>query len=93
MAVSVYVMIPAGPDLYDQVNEKIDIQNNWPEGCIAHMAFEKNGTMHIHDAWESREDFERFAEGRVGPAMQEIAGPDAPSIEPQFNDLHNVATR
>jgi len=50
--------------------------------------------FYIYDVWESREQFLRFNEEHVGPAMREIVGdaPDAPRPEPQFFDIEVLAS-
>jgi hypothetical protein len=37
--------------------------------------------------WESREQFDRFVEDDVTPAMVKLAGDDAPPFEPKFGEL------
>jgi hypothetical protein len=44
--------------------------------------------------WESREAFDRFREQKLLPAIQELAGGQAPAMaEPEVNPVHKVVTR
>ena len=58
-----------------------------PDGLIVHSAGEGDQGWYIYDIWESREHFQRFAEGKLGPAMHELIGDDAPRPEPMFFDI------
>jgi hypothetical protein len=63
-------------DQYDQVVEK--------------MGFSAGGTdngFRATDVWESREQFERFAEESIGPLSQEVGLTNPPQIE--FHEVHN----
>lgn len=89
-------MLLAGPlvtrDVYEQVTEKMFGNypmraDQSPEGLILHTAGETPEGFYIYDIWESKEQFERFNDTRIGPAMQEIfagAQPDGPMPEPQY---------
>jgi hypothetical protein len=48
-------------------------------GLLVHSAGIKDGVLIATDVWESREDFERFENEVVRPAMQEVeaSGPPA----------------
>jgi hypothetical protein len=44
--------------------------------------------------WESREDFDRFREDKLLPAIRELAGGEAPpTAEPEVNPVHKLITR
>ena len=70
-------------EIYQQVREKMDADNNPPEGLILHTASEVDGKLKIVDVWESEEYAERFGRERLGPAIMEVApqvgGPPEPS--------------
>ena len=59
-------------------------------GALFHWATVTSDGVRVVDVWESREQFDRFAEERVGPAVQQ-AGLPTPEI--QFSDIHNYLTR
>jgi hypothetical protein len=65
-----------GTPLYDGVSEALDLANNPPEGLIFHWAGEVDGKWTITDVWESRSDYDRFQEGRLFPAIQQVSGMD-----------------
>jgi hypothetical protein len=63
-------------EMYQQVEDKIDAKNNPPAGLIVHTASVVDGKLKIVDIWESEEDAQRFGQERLGPAIQEVAGPE-----------------
>jgi hypothetical protein len=70
-------------DVYQQVEQKLDVENDPPQGLIVHTASEVDGKLKIVDIWESEEDAQRFGQDRLGPAIeavvgQEMAGPPRP---------------
>jgi hypothetical protein len=79
-------------EMYDAVNEKMDIANNPPAGLIVHTCGPMEGGLRIFDVWESAAAFERFAEERVRPAVDEVMqgqqGGGPPSVE--VYELHNL---
>ncbi len=83
----------AGSEVYDQVNEKLDVVNNPPEGLIFHTAgpTSDGGSWRIFDVWESKDAFERFSQERLMPAIQEVTGGQAPPGEPR-TDLYELHT-
>jgi hypothetical protein len=44
---------------------------------------------YVYDIWESKEDFQRFAEDKLGPATQPIAGGQMGG-EPQYFEIHGL---
>jgi len=79
--------------LYDAVLSKLDIENNPPAGMLVHTAGEVNGRWRIVDVWESRADFDRFFQERLGAAIQQTAQEHGreviPPEETQY-ELHNL---
>jgi hypothetical protein len=70
MAVVVITKPPQGvtEEMYDAVNEKLG--DRAPAGLLVHTAGRnEDGEFQIVDLWESREAHDRFAEGRLGPAI------------------------
>ena len=91
MAVIVTQEFEGTPDQYDQVNEKLDARNNPPDGLHIHTAADAGGgRMRIVDVWESQGDFESFAQEKVGPAVAEVVGEDAPPPDIKIEELHEV---
>ena len=78
--------IPADEQMYRQV--KAAIGDERPKGLIVHLVVQADtGLRHI-DVWESKQDWERFQDARVAPAVRAAltaAGftelPPAPAVE------------
>lgn len=85
-----------GQEQYDAVNEKLDPQSNPPEGLMVHLAGQgPNGRWRIVEVWESRDQYERFAEERLNPAINEVAqagGAEVQSADHTWWPLHAVFT-
>ena len=93
MAVTMTQQFPATTDQYDEVNAKMDVENDPPNGLIVHTAARVGDDIRIVDVWESQGDYEKFLEDRLGPAVVEVMGPppqDAPPPNLDFQELHNV---
>lgn len=77
-------------ELYDSVMENLGwAEGDTPTGFVSHYAAPTKDGWLVFDIWESQEDFESFAQERLGPAMAAAAGGQAPAIEPQFIPIHN----
>ena len=90
MPVGMTVEIPGmTADIYQQVMANM----NWgvdddPQGFIAHYACEKPDGLFVFDIWESAEDWQAFAEGKLGAAIAAATGGgDGPQPEPRFFPL------
>ena len=93
MAVLMTTEFQGTTDQYDAVQKALDIENNPPDGWIAHTAQDLGGKIRVIDVWESPEAFGAFAESRLGPTIAETLGDDAPPPpEPEFTELHNAET-
>lgn len=90
MAVGMFLEMPGGTsELYDAVMAELDWDNREkPRGFVSHYAGSTGGGWFVFDVWESREDFERFAEERLRAAIDAASGGQAPPLEPRFVDLH-----
>jgi hypothetical protein len=83
----------AGLDVYDAVNERLDPEGEPPQGLLVHTAAAApDGGFDIYEVWESRAAQERFVEERLGPAIQAVAGEDAPQLDLTEWQLHNFFT-
>jgi heme-degrading monooxygenase HmoA len=91
MAVLMEIEIPATAEQYDAIDKALDIGSNPPEGFIAHSAQDAGGSMRVVDIWESADAFGAFAQSRLGAAIAEVMGDDAPeNPAPKFTELHNA---
>ena len=62
------------PEIYDAVNEKLDVSGGPPDGLKVHTAgVDDDGTFRVVDVWESREQHDRFRDERLVPAIVEVA--------------------
>ena len=58
---------------YDAVKERLNIDANRPAGLIFHAAgFTGTGVFRIFDVWESEQDWERFNDERLMPAVAPV---------------------
>ena len=78
-------------DLYDAVNKELGVDQDVPEGLIAHAAGDTGGQWEIVEVWESREHAERFDDERLRPAIEKVMGGTPPN-EPRTTiyDAHRV---
>jgi hypothetical protein len=91
MAVGLRLKFDGGTqDQYEAVHGKLDIASDPPEGLIFHSAGPIDGGWGVIDFWESRDHFNRFAEGRLQPAIQEL-GDEAMQGPPDIKEfpVHN----
>ena len=92
MAITMQISIPSTPEQYDQVNDEIDIENNWPDGLIVHTAAQVGDGMRIIDVWESADAFNTFNNGPLMKAVIEVMGEGGPPAQPEITELYNVLT-
>ena len=98
MAVMMRQTMPAegSLEMLDAVTEEMDAHSDPPAGMIVHTHYEEGGQIHIMDVWESVEAYQRFAEDRLGPAMQTVAArrgvelPQGGPPEYTVTDVHAV---
>ncbi len=76
-------------DQYDQVIEKMGLQLGKPlsQGGLAHWVTKTDDGIRVYDLWETREEFEKFAQEQIGPFAQEAGFPNQPEIT--FHPAHN----
>jgi hypothetical protein len=85
MAVGIRLKIKdATAEQIDQLNAAIDPDGNPPDGIIFHSSGPVDGGFGVIDFWESREQFDRFAEERIGPAMASIGATGPPPEVHEF---------
>ncbi|MDQ6915836.1 MAG: hypothetical protein M3155_08505 [Actinomycetota bacterium] len=65
---------------YRAVNDRVNPPDDRPAGCIFHSAGPgPDGGWRVVDVWESRQDFERFQQERLFPALSEVFGDQMPA--------------
>jgi hypothetical protein len=73
MAVILMLELPGmTPEIYDAINEGIGFPAKVPEGLETHIVGVEETGMRVIDVWESEEQFERFLQEKLLPAMGEI---------------------
>lgn len=93
MAVGVVLDFEGGTtDQYDSVIEAMGFSPGGAgaRGCLFHWITETDTGIRVTDVWESREQFERFAEDEIGPKTQAAGVPGPPKTT--FYDVHNYLT-
>jgi hypothetical protein len=75
MAIGLSIRFMGGnQEQYDAIHSHMNIDGDPPAGLIFHAAGPIREGWGILDFWESRADFDRFAESRLGPATEALAG-------------------
>ena len=93
MAVAVQLDFPGATlDQYDAVCKLMGLtpKGPGPAGAISHFSTMTESGLRVVDVWESKEQFEKFAQEQIGPFSQQagLAGPP----EMQFFEVHNYFT-
>lgn len=66
--------------IYDAVIDEMGVRDNPPAGSLYHWCAPVKGGMQVCDMWETREQFERFAQEKIGPITAKH-GLQAPQME------------
>lgn len=93
MAVAVVLEFSNGTlEQYDQVIERMGYEprGTGPEGGLFHWATATDGGVRVTDVWETREQFEQFAETKIGPLTQEVGVEGPPQVT--IYEVHNYLT-
>src|SRR4051794_13340168 len=99
MAVGVLVMLPGiTQQQYEAVTKEIfgrypADSSDAPEGLIVHSAGPAGpNAWYVYDIWNAKEDFERFAEEKIQPAMAAVmGGPPAGGEGPPPPEFYEIA--
>lgn len=77
---------------YDQVIEKMGLEPGGAgsPGSYSHWVAETDDGIRVTDVWETREQFQSFAEEQIGPYTQEVGIPNPPELT--FYEVHNHFT-
>ena len=62
--------VPANEQFYRRVRAQIGEEQ--PKGLIVHMVVKQEGGLRHIGLWESKEDWERFRQERVEPALGRV---------------------
>jgi hypothetical protein len=77
---------------YDQILEKMGLSPGGalPGGAISHWVAKTDDGMRVVDVWETRDQFDRFAQEQIGPYAKEVGIAREPTV--RFYDVHNYLT-
>ena len=76
---------------YDEVIKKMGFEPRGEgPGALFHYVTKTADGIRATDVWESQEDFEKFAEEKIGPITKEVGVEAQPEI--QYVDVHNYLT-
>ena len=88
MALTVLYQIPGlTEDQYDKIIETLQASSITAPGRIYHVAGPMEGGWQVVDVFESREAFEQFIGGSLGPVMQKLGIAPPPMT---FSPVHNM---
>ena len=59
--------VPANEEMYRQIRDRLGAER--PDGLVAHVALRREQGLRYVDVWDSREQWERFREERLEPAV------------------------
>ena len=73
---------------YEGILEKMGLTagGSTPPGAIFHWAAQTDDGLKVVDVWETKEQWERFAEEQVRPVSEQVGFPE-PEI--RYIDVHN----
>jgi hypothetical protein len=80
-------------DQYDQILAKMGLKlgGPMPDGGMCHWAATGDGGLRIVDLWETREQFDRFAQEQIGPYSREVGITEEPEF--RYYEVHNYLIR
>ena len=75
-------------DQYDQIMKLMGLTKGGPTppGALFHWCAMTETGLRIVDVWNSREEFDAFAQEKIGPFSAQVGAP-APSLT--FHDVHS----
>ena len=69
----------------DRLNAEIAPDGNPPPGLVFHFSGPVDGGWQVIDVWESREQFDRFAQERIAPSLVAIGVPAG--VTPEMDEF------
>jgi hypothetical protein len=87
MAVAVEANFPgATTDQYDEAIKVMGLTSGGQHpGALFHWVTKTDSGVRVTDVWESKEDFERFAQEQILPVSEQVGLPE-PEIS--YHDVH-----
>ena len=94
MPYSCFYDVPGDERMYAQV--KAEIGEEQPKGLILHMVIKREDGLRHFEVWESRQEWERFQQERVAPAVAKMlaaVGVTKPPPRPEAQEMELVDIR
>lgn len=70
MSYAFYYEVPGTEELYRRV--QAELGDDPPEGLLVQLVVKSDGGLRHIDVWESKQDWERYRDERVGPAVGKV---------------------
>ena len=83
--------VPGGERMYAQV--KAQIGEEQPKGLVLHLVVKREEGLRHFNVWESREEWERFQQERVAPAVAKVlatVGVTEPPPSPEVQEMELI---
>ena len=87
----------ASLDDYEKVAAELGAENVAPDGLLVHVAGEFEGDLQVIEVWDSQQQYERFRDGQLIPAMVRVLGgngalpPEVVQTQPDDGRPHPVS--
>jgi hypothetical protein len=65
---------------YEEARSRVDWEGDVPDGAVLHVAGVDGDDLRVTDVWESAEQFQRFVDERLMPAVKEIGIEGEPEV-------------
>ena len=76
----------ATPEQYDAVRDLVRWEDQTPDGAVLHVAWFDSEGLRITDVWNTEDDFNRFMQERLAPAIEKVGIEGQPEVD--FTSLH-----
>jgi hypothetical protein len=83
--------VPGDERMYAQV--KAQIGEERPKGLVLHLVVKREGGLRHFNVWESRQEWERFAQEQVTPAVAKVlaaVGVNEPPPRPEVEEMELI---
>jgi hypothetical protein len=87
MAVVVIGKVP-DQSTYEEVSSRVVAEGQLPEGCVAHIAGPTEEGFRVITVWDSEDQYQRFREEKLLPAIQEVASGEAEGPPAEVQPVH-----
>ena len=91
MSYAFFYDVPGDERMYEQV--KAQIGEEQPKGLVLHLVVKREAGLRHFNVWESRQEWERFQQERVAPAVTEVlatVGVTEPPPRPEAHEMELV---